>query len=160
MGLLNAAANDKDEFILRFNAIDEKLKYDGKYYKLISKAAKWLLNVTVGKAGRIINSVTFGKGINKKALKELKNENLMSYVMDIFLGVFDGSAKNYGENSPVYTIVKDVASLPVRFSRIFRIKALRKEKNQKLFTQIGEIAEELTNPSLPDNQHCTIERKK
>ena len=160
MGLLNAAANDKDEFILRFNAIDEKLKYDGKHYKLISKAAKWLLNVTVGKAGRIINFFTFGKGINKKALRELKNENLMSYVMDIFLGVFDGSAKNYGENSPVYIIVRDVASLPVRFSRIFRIKALRKEKIQKLFAQIGEIAEELTNPSLPDNQHCTIERKK
>lgn len=159
MGLLSAAAKDKAEFISRFNAIDEKLKYDGKYYKLISKAAKWLLNVTVGKAGRLINFFTFGKGVNKKALKELKNDNLMSHVMDIYLGVFDGSKKNYGSDSPVYTIVKDVASLPVRFSNVFKIKALRKEKLQKLFAQIGEIAEELTNPSLPDNQHCVIERK-
>ena len=33
------------------------------------------------------------------------------------------------------------------------------EKMQKLFTQIQEIAEELTNPSLPDNQHAVITRK-
>lgn len=159
LGLLNAAAYDKDEFIARFNAIDEKLRYDGKYYKIISKAAKWLMNVTVGKAGRLINFFTFGKGINKKALKQIKNDNLLSHIIDIYLGVFDGSAKNYGADSPVYIIVKDVASLPVRFSNVFRIKALRKEKIQKLFAQISDMAEELTNPSLPDNQHCVVERK-
>lgn len=159
LGLLNAAAYDKEEFISRFNAIDEKLKYDGKYYRLISAVAKYLLKVTVGKAGRIINFFTFGKGISKKALKQIKNDNLMNHIMDIYLGVFDGSAKNYGSDSPVYIIVKDVASLPIRFSNIFRIKALRKEKIQKLFAQIGAMAEELTNPAAPDNQHCIIKRK-
>ena len=157
MGLLNAAAYDKTEFIARFNAIDEKLKYNGKYYFLISRAAKWLLNMTVGRAGRLVNFLTFGKGVNKQAVKQIKNDNLLSHIMDIYLGVFDGSAKNYGADSPVYTIVKDVAALPMKLSK--HIKALRKEKMQKLFKQIGEIAEELTNPSLPDNQHCVIERK-
>lgn len=157
IGLLNAAANDKAEFIERFNSIDEKLNYDGKLYFLISKAAKWLLNVTVGKAGRLINFFTLGKGVNKNAVKQLKNENLMTHVMDIYLGLFDGSIKNYGTDNPVYIITKDVASLPQKLSKF--IKPLRKEKIQKLFRQIDEIAEELTNPSLPDNQHCVITRK-
>lgn len=157
-GLLTSAAENKDEFIERFNSIDEKLNYDGKYYALISKAAKWLLGMTVGKAGRLVNFLTFGKGVNKKSVKALKNDNLIGHIMDIYLGVFDGSIKNYGTESPVYIIVKDVASLPMRLSRY--IKALRKEKIGKIFRQIEEIAEELTNPSLPDNQHCVIKRIK
>lgn len=156
LGLLNSAAYDKNEFIARFNAIDEKLKYDGKYYFLISKAAKKLLKMTVGKVGRIINFLTFGKGVNKEAVKQIKNDNLVEHIMDIYLGVFDGSAKNYNENDPVYIIVKNVASLPLRLSKY--IKPLQKESLQKLFNQITEIARELTNPSLPNNQHCVIKK--
>lgn len=156
MGLLNSAAYDKNEFIARFNAIDEKLKYDGKYYFLISKVAKTLLNMTVGKAGRIINALTFGKGVNKNAVKQIKNDNLVNHIMNIYLSVFDGSIKKYDKDDPVYIIVKDVASLPLRLSKY--IKPLRKESMQKLFNQIIEIAEELTNPALPDNQHCTIKK--
>ena len=78
--------------------------------------------------------------------------------MNIFLSVFDGSAKKYATDDPVYIIVKDVASLPVRISKVLKIKALRKEKIQKIFADIGAIAEELTNPSLPDNQQMIIKR--
>ncbi|MBQ8209780.1 MAG: metallophosphoesterase [Clostridia bacterium] len=159
MGLLNSAANDKEEFIARFNGIDEKLKYDGKYYGIISKAARWLLKMTVGKAGRLINFFTFGKGVNKQAVKQIKNDNLVEHIMDIYLCVFDGSLKKCSStNDPVYIIVKDVASLPKRISRVVKIKTLQKEKIQKVFTQIEELAEELTNPSLPDNQHAVIGR--
>lgn len=158
LGLLNAAAYDKAEFIARFNSIDEKLKYDGKYYFLISRLARFLLKVTVGKAGRIINFLTFGKGVNRNAVKQIKNNNLMEHIINIYLSVFDGSAKKYSADDPVYIIVKDVASLPVRIGKALRIKALQKEKMQKLFGQIQEIAEELTNPSLPDNQHAVIEK--
>ena len=115
--------------------------------------------MTVGKAGRIINFLTFGKGVNKKAIKQIKNENLVEHIINIYLSVFDGSAKKYTVTDPVYIIVKDVASLPARISKALPVKALKKEKMQKLFTQIQEIAEELTNPSLPDNQHAVITRK-
>ena len=157
VGLLNSAATDKAEFIDRFNAIDEKLRYDGKYYWLIAPVARKLLKMTVGQAGRLINFFTFGKGINKKALKQIKNDNLFDHIMKIYLCVFDGSLnKCTSTDDPVYIIVKDVASLPKMLSKI--IKPLRKEKMQKLFTQIEEMAEELVNPSLPDNQHTTIKR--
>ncbi len=158
MGLLKAAAYNKTEFIERFNSIDEKLNYTGKHYWLIKAAAKYLLNVTVGRAARLINFFTFGKAINRKAAKQLKNDNLLSHIMDIYLGVFDGSAKKYGSGSPVYIIVKDITALPFKLSKF--IKPLRSEKMQKLFNQISDIGEELTNPSLPDNQHCVIKKLK
>lgn len=159
LGILKSAVTDKDEFLERVNSIDQNFKLDGKHYKLISKLASFLLKITVGKAGRIINVLTFGKGINKKALKQIKSDNLMEHIMNIYLSVFDGSAKKYSENDPVYIIVKDVVTLPVRIGKALSIKALQKEKMQKLFGQIQEIAEELTNPSLPDNQHAVIEKQ-
>lgn len=160
LGLLNAAVNDKQEFIDRAVAIGggitaEKVE---KLYPILKRAASFVLKLTVGKAGRIINSLTFGKGINKAAVKQLKNENLMTYVMDIYLSVFDGSMKHYTADDPVYIIVKDAVSLPKRLGSALRIKALKKEKVQKILTQIEEIAEELINPEQPDNQHCIIKR--
>ena len=159
MGILNSAVNDKEEFLDRVNSIDQNFNLDGKYYKPISKVVKYILNLTVGRAGRLVNFFTFGRGVNKKAVKQIKNDNLVEHIINIFLSVFDGSAKSYATDNPVYIIVKDVASLPVRVSKVLKIKALRKEKIQKIFGQIQEIAEELTNPSLPDNQHLVIKRK-
>lgn len=158
LGILNAAMNDKEEFLARVNSIDEKFNLDGKHYKLISKLVTYIMKMTVGKAGRLINFLTFGKGVNRKAVKQIKNDNLVEHIMNIYLSVFDGSAKKYSVTDPVYIIVKDVASLPRRISKVLPIKALRKEKIQKIFAQIQEIAEELTNPSLPDNQHAVIKR--
>lgn len=158
LGILHAAMNDKEEFLARVNSIDEKFNLDGKHYKLISKLVTYLMKMTVGKAGRLINFFTFGKGVNRKAIKQIKNDNLVEHIINIYLSVFDGSAKKYSVTDPVYIIVKDVASLPVRISKVLPIKALRKEKIQKIFAQIQEIAEELTNPSLPDNQHAVIKR--
>lgn len=159
MGILKAAMNDKEEFLSRVNSIDQNFNLDGKYYNVIKKLVTYLMKMTVGKAGRIINFLTFGKGVNRKAVRQIKNENIVEHVMNIFLSVFDGSAKKYDVTDPVYIIVKDVASLPVRISKVLPIKALKKEKIQKIFTQIQEMAEELTNPSLPDNQHAVIKRK-
>ncbi len=158
MGILDAAIDDKDEFFLRVNSIDEKFNLDEKYYKPIRAGVKYLKKLTVGRAARLINFLTFGKGVNRKAVKQIKKDNLLEYVMKIYLGVFDGSKCNYAEDSPVYIIVQDVASLPRRIGNALRIKALRKEKMQKLFTQIEDIAKELTHPSLPDNQQFEINR--
>ena len=87
---------------------------------------KYLLKLTVGRAGRLVNFLTFGKGVSRKAVKQIKNDNLVEHIMDIYLSVFDGSAKKYATDDPVYIIVRDVASLPGRVSRVLKIKALRK----------------------------------
>lgn len=161
MGILKSgAADDKEEFLDRIVAIGGGIKRENveKHYKLLRKLCKFALNVTVGKAGRIINSLTFGKGVNKKAVKQIKDDNLMEHIMNIYLSVFDGSITKYGAGSPVYTIAKDVVALPEKIGKVLKIKALQKESMKKTFAQIDEIAEELLNPSLPDNHHCVIER--
>lgn len=158
MGLLNAAVNDKPEFIDRAVAIGGGITAEKvtKLYPILKRVASFVLKLTVGKAGRLINTFTFGKGVDKKAVKQIKNDNLMTHVMNIYLSVFDGSMANYGEDSPVYTIVKDVVALPKKL----KIKALQKESVQKALDQVAEMAEELVNPALPNNWHCVIKRKK
>ncbi len=157
-GLLNAAVNDKEDFLDRLSAIGVQRESVEKYYGILRRVSKYALNVTVGKAGRLVNFFTFGKGVDKKAVKAIKDDNLMDHIMDIFLSVFDGSIKSYDTSDPVYIIVHDVATLPKRASKVLKIKALRKDKIQKIFGQIEEIAEELTNPSAPNNQHHVIKR--
>lgn len=158
MGILRSAVDNKEEFLERVNSIDQHFNLDEKYYKPVRMLVKYLLKLTVGRAGRLVNFLTFGKGVSRKAVKQIKNDNLVEHIMDIYLSVFDGSEKHYATDDPVYIIVRDVASLPGRVSRVLKIKALRKEKIQKIFAQIQEIAEELTNPSEPDNQHMVLKR--
>lgn len=158
MGILRSAVDNKEEFLERVNSIDQHFNLDEKYYKPVRMLVKYFLKLTVGRAGRLVNFLTFGKGVSRKAVKQIKNDNLVEHIMDIYLSVFDGSAKHYATDDPVYIIVRDVASLPGRVSRMIKIKALRKEKIQRIFAQIQEIAEELTNPSEPDNQHMVLKR--
>lgn len=160
LGILNAAANDKQEFIDRLNGIADTVDGEaiGKFYPILTKLASYAMNVTVGKAGKLVNRLTFGKGIRKDAIEKIKDDNLMDHIMNIYLSVFDGSMKKYRVTDPVYIIVRDAVSLPKRCGKALKIKALQEGSVKKLLGQIAEIAEELTNPSLPDNRHCVIRR--
>lgn len=160
MGLLTTAVNDKAEFIDRAVAIGggitaEKVE---KLYPILKKAASFAMNLTVGKASKIVNALTFGKGVRKDAVQKIKDDNLLSHIMDIFLSVFDGSINHYRITDPVYIIVRDVVTIPTRLGKKLKIKALEQEKVKKILKEIFDIAEELTNPSLPDNQHCVIKK--
>lgn len=158
MGLLNTAAKDKEEFIDRACAIDSSITREKvlKLYPIVKPLAKYVLKLTVGRAGRLINFLTFGKGVNKKAVKQLKNDNLLEHIMKIYLSVFDGSVNFSDDTNPVAIIVKDVVTIPQRIN--LPIKALKKEKTQKLLKQVEELAAELVTPSKPDNWHCVIKR--
>lgn len=127
-------------------------------YKLIKKAAGFIKNSSVGKAAGLINAFTFGKGINRRAVKEIKDESLYEYVLTLFLAVFDGSVKTFDPDSAVYRVVTDVASLPRRVTRFIPVKALRKPGIQGTFAQIESIAKKLAAPDIPNN-YLEIERK-
>lgn len=156
MNIFNAAMYDKEYFFDILEGSGIKSDAIVTLYPVIKKLVSRIMNMTVGTAGHIINGMTFGKGIRKDALKQIKDDNLMEHIMDIVMNVFDGSLHKYRVTDPVYIVVRDVASLPIRFSKTFKIKALQKDSVQKILKEIPAIAEELTNPSLPDNQHCVI----
>ncbi len=162
LGILNAGANDdEEEFLDRVCAIADNIKRDDvkKLYPVLKRVCKFLLNVTVGKAGSIINALTFGSGIDKAALKQIKDNNLISHVMNIYLSVFDGSIVAYGTDSPVYKIVKDVVALPSKIGAKLHIKALTSGGFIKTLKGVDATVEELLNPKGPDCHHLVIERK-
>lgn len=157
-GLISSGVNDKQEFTDRVCAISDKIEPEKveKLYPALKKLCSFAENITVGKAGRIINSLTFGKGVRKDAVARIKDDNLLEHIMDIYLSVFDGSIKKYRVTDPVYIIVRDVASLPKRFAKKFKLKI--DINGEDVISQIMITAEEITNPKLPDNQHCALKR--
>ena len=157
--VLHAAATDKNELRDRLGAHGIRVKPLDKIYFLVRHFARLALRVTVGGAGRRVNALTFGKGVNRKAVRALKKEPLLPLILQIFLCVFDGSASAKTLPAPAKVIATDVSTLPRRVVRKLPLGKARKEKLYKTFDQIEGVVKELLYPSAPDNQHCFIDLK-
>ena len=155
--VLNAAANDKQDFKDRLAAQGIRGKAFDKFYFLIRHFARKALKITVDRAGRTVNFFTFGKGVDRAALKAHKKELLLPYIIQIFLCLFDGSFLAKDMPDTVKTIVTDVSTLPRRVVKKLPVKKAKKQKLLGTLGQIEGIAQELINPAAPDNLHCEIE---
>ena len=154
--LLNAAANDKEDLRERLAAEGIRFGAYDKVYFLIRRLARTALKIKVGKAGRIVNFFTFGKGVDRKAVKAHKNDRLLPYIIDIFLCLFDGSSIAQDMPETVKTIALDVSSLPRRVISKLPMKKAKKEKIYRTTNQIEALMEELVHPSAPDNLHVSV----
>ncbi len=155
--LLNAAASDKEDLRERLAAEGIRFGAYDKVYFLIRRLARTALKIKVGKAGRIVNFFTFGRGVNRKAVKAHKNERLLPYIIDIFLCLFDGSYIARDLPETVKTIALDVSTLPRRVISKLPMKKAKKEKIYRTTNQIEALMEELVHPSAPDNLHVTVQ---
>ncbi|MCH5198036.1 MAG: metallophosphoesterase [Oscillospiraceae bacterium] len=156
LNILNAAATDKQELKDRLGAHGIRIKPLDKIYFIIRRLAKTVLGITVGRAGRLVNFFTFGKGVNRKAVKAHKKEKLLPYVISIFLCLFDGSYIASSLPETVKTIVGDVGTLPGRVVSKLPIKKAKKEKIYKTTNEIEGIVRELVYPAAPDNTECSV----
>lgn len=157
LNLLHAAESDKEDLLARLSADGIRIKALDTVYPLVRFAAKKALTVTVGKAGRAVNFLTFGRGVDKNAVRALKDDNLLEHILNVFLNVFDGSETARGQRPEVAAIVRDISTLP---RRIVSKLPLGREKKQKIYRTtdgIEHIAEELMHPSAPDNRECDID---
>lgn len=127
-------------------------------YGIIRYLAKHINNDSVSQAASKINALTFGKGINKKAAKQLKSEQLRPYIYQIFLSVMDGTQKPIEKGTPLYQVMCDISTLPQRICSKLPVSALKTEKFKKTLAEIEETVMELTSPTF-DNYHTVIERK-
>ncbi len=157
LNILNAAATDKEDLRDRLAAQGIRIKPYDKIYPFIRFFAKKALTISVGRAGRAVNALTFGRGVNKKAVRALKNDRLLDHILTLWLNVFDGSM--YAKELPeaVQTIAADVSTLPRRIVRRLPIKKAKKEKIYKTAGMIEALVEELIHPSAPDNQASAVE---
>ena len=156
LNLLRAAATDKEDLRERLAAQGIRVKPLDKLYPLIRRAAKTALTITVGKAGRLLNALTFGKGVSRKAVREIADDRLLDHIVNVYLNVFDGSETAKTQPEAVKTIVADVASLPRRILKKIPMKKTKKEKIRKITDQAEALAAELMHPSAPDNRDAVI----
>lgn len=154
--LLNSAVSDKKDFHERLLAQGIRIKSFDKLYPVIKKGANILLKMRVGTAGRLINFFTFGKGVDKKSLKAIKNELLLPLVIKVFLCVFDGSktAKDFSE--AIKKVVFDAGTLFERTVKKLPLKENKKAGLLRTAKQISDIAAELVYPAAPDNENCVV----
>ncbi len=156
LNLLNAAAADKQDLKDRLAAQGIRVKAIDKLYFLIRHFARKALKITVGGAGRLVNFFTFGRGVNKKAVKAHKKEKLLPWILEIFLCIFDGSYLAADMPDTVKTVAVDVSTLPRRIVKELPIKKAKKEKLYKTFAQIEALLRELVYPAY-DNMNCEID---
>jgi len=156
LNVLNAAANDRQDFKDRLASQGIRAKQIDKLYLIIRKLARTAIGITVGRAGRIVNFFTFGKGVNRKAVKAHKKERLLPHILNIFLCLFDGSYIASDLPETVKTIATDVSTLPGRIIAKLPIKKAKKEKIYRTTNEIEGIMKELLYPSMPDNMECDI----
>ena len=109
-----ACSGEVKDFVERCAALGLRSKALEKLYFAIRRLFAYIKRVTVGEFSRLVNRLTFGKGINKKAADEASEEAVIEIIYNIFLNIFDGCVSRYKKGTPVYTVVADFVSIPSR----------------------------------------------
>ncbi len=127
-----AANNNLDEFVALVASIGMGRKKASKLWRFLRLPIKKLDTATVKGTAKLINALTFGKGIDKKAAKEVGDERVIDVVLEVFLNILDGGKETVSEDSAKYKVIKDAISLPYRAVSTLRIKnpSLIKTLNQ------------------------------
>lgn len=154
--LLNAGKTDKQDFYERLRADGIKIPSYDLLYPLIRAVCKKILKAKCGGTGRLINFFTFGRGIERKALKEIKDIPLTELVSKVFLSVFDGSYSLMSATDAEKTVLLSVGTLP---ARVLKKLPLKKSKKEKILAALGDVEQmikELAYPAEPDNMNTVI----
>ena len=106
--------------------------------------------------GRLVNFITFGKAIDRRHLKNIKNMLLLDLVSKVFLSVFDGSAAMKDASESEKAVVAGVGRLPSRIIRRLPLKDGKKEGILGTTDQIETLVTELMYPAAPDNMNTVI----
>lgn len=155
--LLNAAATDKKDFRDRLADQGIRIGALNLVYPLIRLLAKKALTVKVGAAARAVNLLTFGKGIDRRAVKPIKDDLLLHHIIDIVMNVFDGSETARTQSENVKRVAMDAASLPLRIVRRLPGGSAKRKKLIGTLSELVSIMHELLWPAPPDNRACEIE---
>lgn len=128
-----AANNNLDEFIALVASIGMGRKKAAKLWKYLRLPIKKLDTATVKGTAKLINALTFGKAIDKKAAKEVGSERVLDVALQVFLNILDGGIETVNEDDAKFKIVRDAVSLPYRIVTAFRIK------NSSLINTLNKI---------------------
>ncbi len=118
----SAATNEKDKFLAVVEAIGLTNEKASKIWLLARPLLKWLDKLTVKKAARIMNFISFGKAIDKKAANEIANVRVADMIFAAFHSILDGSLIKHEEGSAYYVVFTQALAFPLRLIKKLRIK--------------------------------------
>jgi len=154
--LLNAAASgDVDEFVARCGAMGIRNEKLPKLYFLIKKLARYITTVNVGSFAKTVNRLTFGKGIDKTAAKQIADKKVIDIAYEIFLNLFDGGINAHKKGTPTYTVVSDFISIP---GKIVNKLGFVPDNVKSILTEITELVHLLMDDNIDNNYYrarCT-----
>lgn len=132
LGLINNVINgvafgSKKDFIDRINALNAPGEKAAALRFIIKPAAGVIAKLKVGTAYKVINTLTFGKMINRKDAEPFWDRRVIDIASEVFINLFSPKDTHHDRNSEYYRLVTSVVSVP---SKIFRKKALFKNINE------------------------------
>lgn len=149
-----AVKNEKRDFSALVACLGVSEEKANKIWKLAKPALKWLDKLTVKKAARIMNFISFGKAIDKKAAKEIGNCKVMDIVYSTFHSILDGSLTKYEEGSAYYIVFTQALAFPLKLVKKLRIK---NSGLIRTLTHLKNAAPELMTGGPLDNNNYFIQ---
>ena len=108
----------------------------------------------VKKGAKIMNFITFGKAIDKKAAKEIADVKVTDMVFGAFCSILDGSLVKHEEGSAYYTVFTQALALPLKIVKKLRIK---NGGLIRTLTHIKDAAHEIMTGGPLDNNNWFCE---
>ncbi len=149
-----AATGEKEKFQAVVEAIGMSHEKSAKIWKIAKPLLRWLNKLTVKKAARIMNFISFGKAIDKKAAKEIGDVLIKDVIFSTFHSILDGSIEKHPEGTAYYTVFTQALAFPLRLVKKLKIK---NGGLIRTLTHIKNAAPELMTGGPLDNNYFFLQ---
>ncbi len=148
-----ATSNEKEKFSALVACLGISEEKANKLWKFVKPLLKWLDKLTVKKAARIMNFISFGKAIDKKAAKEIGSLKVKDIIFSTFHSILDGSLEKHEEGSAYYIVFTQALAFPLRLIKKLHIK---NSGLIRTLTHLKNAAHELMTGGPLDNNNYFI----
>lgn len=149
-----ATNNEKEKFSALVECLGVSEEKANKIWIVAKPLLKWLDKLTIKKAARIMNFISFGKAIDKKAAKEIGDLKVKDLIFSTFHSILDGSLVKHEEGSAYYIVFTQALAFPLRLVKKLRIK---NSGLIRTLTHLKNAAHELMTGGPLDNNNYFIE---
>ena len=148
-----ATSNEKDRFSALIACLGVSEEKANKIWIIARPLLKWLDKLTIKKAARIFNFISFGKAIDKKAAKEIGHLKVKDFIFSTFHAILDGSLEKHEPGTAYYIVFTQALAFPLRFVNKLRIKNTGLIRT---LTHLKNAAHELMTGGPLDNNNYYI----
>ena len=149
-----ASSNEKDKFSALIACLGVTEEKANKIWLVAKPLLKWLDKLTIKKAARIMNFISFGKAIDKKTAKEIGDLKVKDVIFSTLHSILDGSLVKHEEGSAYYIVFTQALAFPLRLVKKLHIK---NGGLIRTLTHLKNAAHELMTGGPLDNNNYFIE---